>query len=184
VDARVRLGGDFDLFISMLKRLLGEFSDLSMPASSDDAAALAALAACMHKLRGSAGMLGARTICQLAGAVEVDLLTVEGANTRQLTAEINGHMERLRASAAPALVAAQAQTEGAALAAGGELMPQELFDLIGLLRQQSLSATERFASISPQLRRHLGKASYDAVRDHVDNLEFTDAADALDACQR
>jgi len=56
--------------------------------------------------------------------------------------------------------------------------------LIGLLRQQSLSATERFASISPQLRRHLGKASYDAVRDHVDNLEFTDAADALDACQR
>jgi glycosylphosphatidylinositol transamidase (GPIT) subunit GPI8 len=54
-------------------------------------------------------------------------------------------------------------------------------DLIDLLRQQSLSATDHFTSISSQLRRHLSKDSYALVRDHIDNLQFRDAANALEA---
>ena len=43
---------------------------------------------------------------------------------------------------------------------------------------------DRFAVLSPQLRRHLGTASYDVVRDHMDNLQFSNAADQLEASQR
>ena len=58
-----------------------------------------------------------------------------------------------------------------------------MVDLIDLLRQQSLSAMDRFSSISRQLQSLLGKESYELVRDHVDNLRFSDAANALEETQ-
>ena len=53
--------------------------------------------------------------------------------------------------------------------------------LVGLLRQQSLAAMSRFVSISDQLRRMLSESAYEVVRDHMNNLRYSDAADALDA---
>jgi hypothetical protein len=92
-------------------------------------------------------------------------------------------LQRLRQSAAPALVAARAEPEEAPPAGGGDLEPQVLTDFVDLLRQQSLSAVDRFSSLSPQLRRFLSKSSYELVRDHMDKL-FGDAAEALEASQR
>lgn len=52
-----------------------------------------------------------------------------------------------------------------------------------MLRQQSLSAMDRFGSISPQLRRVLSEDSNEVVRGHIENLQFSDAAKALEASQ-
>jgi hypothetical protein len=73
--------------------------------------------------------------------------------------------------------------EVAELRTGGELKPQELASLIRKLRRQSLSAMDQFGSMSPQLRRVLGKDSYEQVRDHIENLQFNDAAKVLEGSQ-
>jgi len=182
-DARTRLSDDFDLFRSMLKRLLDEFSHVEMPAPAAGLAALAVHAGRMHKLRGSAGMLGAKTIQQLAGEAEAACTAGEVAQATDLAAALGSRLQALRQSAAPALAAAQAAAEEAP-ASGPRLEPQALADFVDLLRQQSLSAMDRFSSLSPQLRQLLSKGSYEAVREHIDNLQFTDAADALEESQR
>jgi CheY-like chemotaxis protein len=179
-DARGRLSGDFDLFRSLLKRLFCEFTDVTMPDRVD----LTVHAGRMHKLRGSAGMLGAKAIHQLAGKVEAACVAAEREAAWNLAARLATLLERLRECAQPALSAARAETEQAASTGDGGLEPHVLADFIGLLREQSLSAMNRFSSLSPQLRRVLSSASYDVVREHMDNLQFSDAADALEASQR
>jgi hypothetical protein len=82
------------------------------------------------------------------------------------------------------VVAARAQAEDSSTPSSGDgLEPQVLADFVDLLRQQSLSAMDRFGSISPQLRRVLSEDSYELVRGHIENLQFSDAARALEASQ-
>ncbi len=93
-------------------------------------------------------------------------------------------MQGLRDSAAPAFAPATSDGEGVT---GSEtpLEPQlPLAELVELLRQQSLSASDRFSLMSPQLRRVFSKDSYDRIGEHIDNLRFSDAADGLQASQR
>jgi PAS domain S-box-containing protein len=181
-DVRVRLSDDDRLFRSMLKRLLDEFSALAIPAHAGDVA-LAVHARHMHKLRGSAGMLGAGEIQRIAGEAETACLAGEAGLASDLTTTLATMLHQLHESAAPAWTAAQAEFDELALAGGGELEPQRLRDLVDLLRQQDLSALDRFNAISPQLRRLLGKSSYELVRGRLDNLHFHDAADLLEASQ-
>jgi hypothetical protein len=56
------------------------------------------------------------------------------------------------------------------------LQPGQLIELVRLLREQSLAALERFHSLAPPLRRHLGENRFEITRDHVDNLRFLEAA--------
>jgi hypothetical protein len=42
---------------------------------------------------------------------------------------------------------------------------------------------DRFASLSPQLRRALSADSYELVRGHIENLRFSDAATELEVGQ-
>jgi CheY-like chemotaxis protein len=179
-DARERLSNDFALFISMLKRLLDEFSADAASVPADEPAALGVHAHRMHKLRGSAGMLGAKAIQKLAGDAEAACTTGDANRAARVASQLATQLQRLRERAAPALLAAQAQADAVALTGGPDLEPQDLADFIDLLRQQSLSATDRFSSLSPQLRRLLSKDSYELVRGHIENLQFSDAAKALE----
>jgi hypothetical protein len=77
------------------------------------------------------------------------------------------------------LAAGSAETEEEALLVGAKIEPQVLADLIDLLRHQNLSAMDRFSSVARQLQCLLGKESYELIRNQIDNLEFTDAANAL-----
>ena len=120
-DARERLSDDFDLFRSMLKRLLDEFSDVAIPAVAEDPVALAVHAGRMHKLRGSAGMLGAKAIQQLAGEAEAACAAGEVERAARLATRLATMLQRLEQSAAPVFEAARAQAEDAALTSGGEL---------------------------------------------------------------
>jgi HPt (histidine-containing phosphotransfer) domain-containing protein len=162
----------------MLERLLDEFSDLAIPAPAD-AVALSIQGGRMHKLRGSAGMLGAKAVQQVAGEAETACVAGEIELARQLGATLEAMLQRLRRSAAPAFTAAREAGDEPAPAGGAELDPQLLVDLVHLLREQNLAAIDSFSAISPQLRRLLGKTSYDRVCGHMANLRFDDAANTL-----
>ncbi|HUE10157.1 MAG TPA: response regulator, partial [Steroidobacteraceae bacterium] len=65
-------GDDVPMFKSLMARMLREFADLALPtsASADDQSARDGLKGRAHKLKGSAGMIGATRVMRLAGAVE------------------------------------------------------------------------------------------------------------------
>jgi PAS domain S-box-containing protein len=179
-DARERLSNDFGLFKSALKRLLDEFSDVAIPAGAKDPAILAIHAGRMHKLRGSSGLLGAKAIQRLAGDAEAACAASEVELAVQLAKRIAAQLQRMRRSAATAFKAARGSAERTAPPRDSELEPHAIADFVNLLRQQSLSAVDRFSFISPLLLRLLGKDLFDLVGNCIDNLQFSDAADALE----
>ena len=137
----------------------------------------------MHKLVGSAGTLGATAIQQLAGEAEAACVAGEVDRATSVATRLAGLLQGLRRSAAAALAEYPAKTEEELPLVGAEIEPQVVVDLIDLLRLQNLSAMDRFSSMSRQLQCLLGKESYELVRSHVDNLRFTDAANALEENQ-
>ena len=180
-DARERLNNDFELFRSMLKRLLGEFADVAPPDQIGDAGTLALHAGRMHKLRGSAGLLGAKAIQRLAGDAEAACVGGGVAAADALAKNLASELQRLGQSATAAFQSRQAPAMEA-IAYGGEPLEMDaLAELVGLLRRQQLSAMDRFKALSPQLRGHLLQAEYEQVEEHLGNLRFSDAADILDA---
>ena len=158
-DASARLGGDLGLFRSMLERLLGEFAGLAAPQRTADAASLAGHAARLHKLRGSAGMLGAKRIQQLAGDAEQACREGDAARAADIAARRSAQWHALGRNAAPVLAQLPAP-------AGTAIDAQALADFVELLRQQSLSALDRFSALSPRLQRLLGPACYPGSRAH------------------
>ncbi len=179
-DARVRLCDDFPLFISNLKRLLNEFSDLSIPAS-EDPDALVVYAARMHKLSGSAGMLGANAVQQLAIDARAACVAGETKLLERLAGALVVELLRLGQSAEPVLRTAKNRLREADTAAGAEdtLTPQVVAELIEALRQQSLSAIYRFDAYSSQFRSLLGEKKFEIVREQLDDLKFIAAAETL-----
>ena len=180
-DARERLNNDFELFRSMLKRLLGEFADVALPERASDAGTLATHAGRMHKLRGSAGLLGAKAIQRLAGEAEAACVGGDVALAGPLAEDLASELHRLRQSAQPAFQSRQAPAAEVLVQGGGPLEMDALAELVGLLRQQKLSAMDCFKTLSPQLRGHLNPDEYERVEEHLDNLRFGDAADILEA---
>jgi len=180
-DARERLNNDFELFRSMLKRLLGEFADVALPDPGTDAATLAIHAGRMHKLRGSAGLLGAKAIQRLAGDAEAACVGGDAALAGPLARNLAAELHRLRQSAEPAFQSRQAPVADAMEQGGDPLEMDALAELVGLLRQQRLSAMDRFKALSPQLRGHLRQGEYERVEEHLDSLRFGDAADILES---
>jgi PAS domain S-box-containing protein len=95
-DARVRLCDDVELFRSVLRRCLDEFSDIGAPADP------VVLAGRLHKLRGGASLLGARSVQQLAADAETACNAGEAVRSGQLTSELSLELKRLRVAAATA----------------------------------------------------------------------------------
>jgi PAS domain S-box-containing protein len=179
-DARERLNNDFELFRSMLKRLLGEFADVALPDQVGDAGTLAIHAGRMHKLRGSAGLLGAKTIQRLAGETEAAGVVGDVALAASLAMDLASELQHLGQSAAAAFRSRQAPAVEAVADGGDPLGMDALAELVGLLRRQQLSAMDRFKALSPQLRSHLRGGDYERVEEHLDSLRFSDAADILE----
>jgi len=189
VDARLRLCGDFRLFRSSLKRLLDEFSNVTLPAANEDPAALREHQDRMHKLSGIAGMLGAKAIHQLAIDTRASCVAQQYESAENLSNALAVQLRRLRASAAPIFEAERQQAElaeqaeQAAPPAEGVIEQQRLLDLVHELRQQNLSALQHFGDIESHLRRHIGKPAFDVLREHMDNLRFIEAAQVLEESQ-
>ena len=181
-DVQERLGGDLALFNVLLARLLGEFGSVSAP-SPDDEEAVVDYAQAMHKLCGSAGMLGARSIHRMAIALEAACAPLDIATLRRLTPMLAEALHALGASHQASLARMTDTMQPEPPPAGTAMDRSMLIDLITLLRQQNLSALVRFKALSPQLRQMLGDGPYGVARGHVDSLRFHEAAESLESLQ-
>ncbi|MDB5860866.1 MAG: Aerobic respiration control sensor protein ArcB [Ramlibacter sp.] len=107
-DVRDRLVGNVDMFRIMLGRLFDEFSDVAIPAGANVAVMLTAHAGRMHKLRGVAGVLGAKSVQALADLAEGACTAGALEKATKLTKRIATELKHLRRSAAPLLAPALA----------------------------------------------------------------------------
>ncbi len=178
-DAQTRLVGDRVLFLSMLEQLLDEFADMAIPKPLDDSAALSGHAARLHRLAGSAGMLGSRAVGELAGAAETACRAGDARKAAALASRLGAELQTLRRSAASHFAAARAEAEDMPPDDQAELEFERIAELVELLRRKSLSALGRFSSMSGRLRRCLGEERHALLRGHIERLQFDDAITAL-----
>jgi PAS domain S-box-containing protein len=180
-------GDDLVLFQSLLSRLLKEYTDLTIPISvaPDEPTKRARLMGRTHKLKGSAGMIGATEIVRLAGAAESALHQGRPAATVEaILQRLASALTALSEEAAPYL---ERQKElNAAKPPGpahGNADLAQLNDLCVLLEGQDLSALHKFQLISSALSGMLGAVRFDRLRDAIDNLDFQQAAQLLREAQ-
>lgn len=148
IDAREaanRLGNDIDLFLGSLNKLFNEFADLEdtqlvQQLLSRDAAALAGK---LHKLRGSAGLLGAMALHRACGDGESSIRKqASSAEQRLALQQVSEALVALRAAAAPYLEA-QLGTPASGPQDAGEA-EQALERLITQLQGRDMAAIDTF----------------------------------------
>ncbi len=171
-DAQRRLGGDLDLFRSLLRRMLQEFADLETP-RAPAADALPELARRLHKLKGTAGTLGAQALERAAGTVE------QASQGASLSAVAPGlialaeQLRHLRENASDFLAEPEAEVPTPAGTAG--LDPAVLRELVALLKGHDLAALQHLERLRPALRQRMPADDYEQLRRHVDDLNFSAA---------
>jgi HPt (histidine-containing phosphotransfer) domain-containing protein len=181
---RQMFGADLSLFRSLLVRLLREYTDLAVPVhvSPDDQALRTHLTGRTHKLKGSAGMIGATDIMRMAGAAE-------NALNQGRSAEVVEGLMRQLASAlailseeAGVFLKHQGESEASAgigTANGPNADMAQLDELCGLLESQNLVALDKFTRISQSLSETVGPLRFDRLRDAIENLDFQLGAQLL-----
>jgi len=177
-DVSHRLSGDVDLFRSLLEYLCDDFADVALPPNEVDPKPLSEQAARMHTLKGASGQLGAKEIYDLAAKTEVACRSGETRRAAQLSKRLALKFERLRYDAklyllSPTIESLQSPSDRP------ELSSSELAELCDLLAQHDLSALERFGAAASRLKRMLDGEVFERLRGHMDNLEFSAAAELL-----
>ena len=177
-DAQRRLEGDLLLFSQLLDLLCDEFADLAQATvPQDDPAALAAMAARLHKLAGSAGLLGARRLQQLAALAETAARRHAAPDelAQRITAVALALQQLLQASATWRLQARQQRSARAQSAPVAEPFADDDADF-ELWKQKlganDLNALAQFEQIAPQLRGSLGSERFAAVEAALARLAF------------
>ena len=102
---RAMLGDDAGLFRSLLGRLIRDFAGVTLPMNGAERGEIIAHAACMHKLKGSAGILGLKVVQQLATAIEGACEAGDLAPIRTLAQQLTAEFRRLSESVDGAVVA-------------------------------------------------------------------------------
>ncbi len=181
---RIMFGDDLPLFKSVLARVLRDYADLALPIclSPEDQITGSQLEARAHKLKGSAGMIGATKVMRLAGAVEAALQECRPVEV------VEGLLEQL-AAALGALreeTASLLETPPQPGASGDTTTPNspnidtaQIDELCILLESQNLAAVDKFAVLAPSLSGFVGTVRFDRLRDAVDNLDFQLGAQLL-----
>ncbi|HXN08413.1 MAG TPA: response regulator, partial [Candidatus Acidoferrales bacterium] len=187
VDAGVvhqMFGDDLALFKSLLARVLRDFADLALPisVSPEDPITRRELKRRTHKLKGSAGVIGATTIMRLAGAAEeaieecrpVDI--VEGI-LRQLALALTTLREE-----ADLMLERQPEPNadiGPKVTNLRNIGPGDIDEFCALLESQNLAAIDRFSLLSSSLSNLMGAVRFERLRDAMDNLDFQLGAELL-----
>lgn len=166
---------DLGLFRSLLGLMVTEFPDARLPDDRSSPGWLALYARRMHKLKGSAGTLGAIAIFRMAAEAETAGRTGDVARVETLAHGLTRHLESLAASARPHLLDESTQEAGSASTAALDLQ-----GLVDALRQQHFAAMDRFKEATPPLRRLMAPGAFEQLRSHIANLEFGEAAAVLE----
>src|ERR1700722_3229098 len=187
IDAAVvqqMFGDDLSLFKSLLARMLRDYADFALPqaVSLTDRDACRRLTDRAHKLKGSAGMIGATNVMRYAGAVERAL-----QDSRPPEA-VEGILKKLAAALTTLRDEAKVLSDEVPLktaSAGGDsandrrIDTADLDELCSLLESQNLAALDKFALLSPGLAQLLDAAQFERLRGAVENLDFQIGAELL-----
>ncbi|KRC11129.1 hypothetical protein ASE11_19830 [Hydrogenophaga sp. Root209] len=180
--AQHRLGGDLELWLKSLQRLQDEFGDLAVRALALPEADTERqrLAARLHKLRGSAGTLGATELMQLAQALETGL--VDNRPPAQLDARwraLQNALEALRRHSEPVLKAARRAAPSNTAPVPSGTAEADIPHFLELLQRQDLDALTWWKLHASGLRVRLGAATVERVGHWLDELDFASASAAL-----
>jgi CheY-like chemotaxis protein len=180
-------GDDLLLFQSLLGRLLKEYVDLTLPIRvfPDDQPMRARLVGRTHKLKGSAGMIGATDVVRLAGAAETAL------HQGRPVEVVEGILQRLAAAltvlneeAAPYLkLHRELNANKPERSGGGSADAAQISELCILLENQDLAALNKFKLISSSLGEMLGGLRFNRLCDAIDSLDFRQGAQLLQEAQ-
>jgi PAS domain S-box-containing protein len=176
-------GDDLVLFKSLLVRLLREYADLTLPIciSPNDEIMRGQLVRRTHKLKGSAGIIGAAGIARLAGAAHNALQqgrevgVVEGLLLRLASAlSTLGEETKLYLKRQPA-----GPVTDVAVANHPDAATPQLDALFALLESGNLAALDKFKGLSQPLSELLGPSRFGYLCTAVDNLDFELGAQLL-----
>jgi HPt (histidine-containing phosphotransfer) domain-containing protein len=181
IDAAVvqqMFGDDMRLFESLLTRMLREYADLALPVSVlPEQSFRHQLKRRAHKLKGSAGMIGATAVARIAGAAETALQKDRPAEeVERILIQLALALTTLREEAQPWL-SKPPETDPAAAAA--DIVTADLEELSTLLETQNLAAVDKFSALSPALHQVLDAVRFERLRSAVDDLDFQLGAELL-----
>jgi two-component system, sensor histidine kinase and response regulator len=177
-------GEEGALFNSVVARVLRDNASFELPVTlaPDDHAGRTELQRRAHKLKGSAGMIGATRLMRLAGAVEKAL--ADGRSNEvveRILKQLASALAMLRVEALPSLVAQlplkvmvgpDITVERAVGAAG-------LDELRVLLDDHNLDAVEAFTVLAPHFKAALSATRFERLREAIDSLDFPLGAQLL-----
>jgi PAS domain S-box-containing protein len=174
-----QLGGDLELFIRMLGWLLNDYRDLpaelapaGLGARLQDPLQRQHLSARVHKLRGTAGTLGAHALKDAATATEAALQR-PGADASAAARSLLGALLQLTAACQPVIEALAPQN--AAAPPISPLSQAALDELRGLLGAQDFAALDRFYCLESALNAGLPASDFAALQTAVSQLDFASA---------
>jgi len=184
-DAQSRLGGDWKFFMSILKRFFCEYEDLmTAPAMEPASHGREALAARLHKLRGSSGTIGATVVHRLATELEHLLVNSDVQALPSLQA-LAAELVNLDEAVEPLLAAEKAGGSSAhPQEAAPPLTTAELQELVHLLEAFDLAALERLDQLKAALIVTLGASAAENCCSAVRLLEFDRALHILGTIKR
>ena len=169
---------DRPLLLSMIRRLLAEFGSVSHEPTEG-------LQARMHKLRGSAQIVGAGEVAKSAHDVEVALKRADGSAVQLHLGQLQSLLDALMQAARPALDVedqrlAAAQRAVEVRAANAEPMsPAALSKLRDLVASQSTRARQFATEHADGLAAALGVARMTRLMAALGEFDFQSAASAL-----
>jgi len=162
----------------------GKFALLLPETDVPGASAIAqrAIDAVDHKLKGSAGMIGATQIMRLAGATEQALQDCRAVDVvEEVLRQLALALTTLRKEA-EFLIESQpdrAADAGAQGASRLDIGTADINELCTLLESQNLEAIDKFNVLAPSLSELVGAVRFDRLRDAIDNLDFQLGAELL-----
>ncbi|MBF0272362.1 MAG: response regulator [Magnetococcales bacterium] len=174
-----RLGGDWNLFLSLLRSLRQQFRLVAQEVSEELAAGRSQQAAMrMHKLRGSAGNVGAVALHQMAGELETLLLaqTLPDQLTPRLDS-LDQALGTLMQTVAPLLSDADGAPNGSA--PPPPVDPEALRALMTALETRNFQAITLFTALAPTLTAHLQTTEYRQLARAIEGLDCVKALEIL-----
>ncbi|MEO5346043.1 MAG: response regulator [Magnetococcus sp. YQC-9] len=176
-EAKMRLGGNLTLFLSILGRLCDEFKEVGRVVATDLAKGEGSRAIMrLHKLRGVAGNVGASVLHALAGELETILRTTPERKIAERLAELDAAMGALVHACAPHLkrFIDPAFDDGRAMA---DLLvePAALDALLVALDEQSCDALPLFETLKPGLCFRMDAARVEEIAQAITQLRFAEA---------
>jgi len=182
--AQQMFGEDLPLFRKVLERILRDYGDLALPnpVALADPMNRADLIARAHKLKGTAGTIGATRVAHFASAVESALRHDRPTqDVERILRQLASALTSLREESVVLLE----DRPGAVIYSASEVpvspsdAKEAMEELCSLLQSRDFAAVHRAAEHAASLRALLGATKFELVRDAIDRLDFDRGAALL-----